>query len=150
MGRRTLIGLAACATLAASISAMPAGASDPVASASGKLPQLINTCNKARVKPANVILTCGDASFQATGMTWSTWTQKGATGTGTGEINDCKPNCAQGKTKDAPIQLVLSKPAKCSNGKRIFTKVRYTWTQNVPVKGPTTDVIGLGCKLFNL
>jgi hypothetical protein len=147
MGRRTLIGVVACAAAVASIS-VPAGASDPVASASGNLPRLINNCVKARVKPANVILTCGDASFRTTGMTWSLWTQKSAVGTGTGQINDCDPNCAQGKVKDALIQLQLSKPARCSNGKRVFTKLRYTWTQNVPVKGPTTDALPLGCKLF--
>jgi hypothetical protein len=149
MGRRTLIGLVVCAAAVANIS-VSAGASDPVATASGKLPLLINNCNKAKVRPGNVILTCGDANFQTTGMNWSVWTQKSAVGTGTGAINDCDPNCVQGKTKTAPIQLSLSKPIKCSNGKRVFTKVRYTWTQNVPVKGPTTDAIPLGCKLFNI
>jgi hypothetical protein len=147
MGRRTLLAVAISAMTVAAVT-VPATASGPVAGASGKLPLLINNCAKAKLKPANVILTCGDASFGATGMNWSSWTQKSALGAGTGSINDCKPSCAQGKPKTAPIQLRLSKPAKCPNGKRIFTKVRYTWTQGSPIKSPDTGSLPLGCKLF--
>jgi hypothetical protein len=147
MGRRTLLAVAISAGTVAAVS-VPATASGPVAGASGKLPLLINNCAKAKLKPANVILTCGDASFGATGMTWTSWTRKSALGTGTGTINDCKPNCAQGKPKTAPIQLRLGKPVTCSNGKRIFAKVRYTWTQGAPSNFPDTGSIPLGCKLF--
>jgi hypothetical protein len=149
MGRRTLLTSAISVVAAAAIS-VPATASGPVAEASGKLPLLISNCAKAKLKPANVILACGDASFGATGMTWSSWTRKSALGTGTGQLNDCKPNCAQGKTKTAPIQLRLGKPVRCSNGKRIFAKVRYTWTQGAPAKFPDTGSVPLGCKLFGL
>jgi hypothetical protein len=95
-----------------------------------------------------VILACGDASFGATGMSWSSWKRKSAIGTGTGQLNDCKPNCAQGKTKTAPIQLRLSKPVKCSNGRLVFAQVRFTWTQGAPSKFPDTGSVPLGCKLF--
>jgi hypothetical protein len=61
---------------------------------------------------------------------------------------DPQPNCAQGKTKPAPIQLRLSKPVKCSNGKLVFAKVRFTWTQGAPSKFPDTGSVPLGCKLF--
>src|SRR5215207_7514176 len=135
MGRRTLLAAAISAMTAVAV-AVPATASGPVAGASGKLPLLISNCAKAKLKPANVILACGDASFGATGMSWSSWTRKRATGTGTGQLNDCKPNCAQGKTKTAPIQLRLGKPVKCSNGTLIFAKVRFTWTQGAPSKFP--------------
>jgi hypothetical protein len=120
------------------------------ATAGGKRPLLISNCAKPKFKPANVILACGDASFGATGMSWSSWGRKSAVGTGTGQINDCNPDCAHGKPKFAPIELRLGKPVKCSNGKRIFAKVRYTWTQGAPQNFPNTGSIPLGCKLLNL
>src|SRR5438045_3314703 len=105
MRRGLLIVLAAGALALAGT----AGASGPTAAASGKLPLLISNCAKPKLKPANVILACGDASFGATGMSWSKWTRKTAVGTGTGQINDCNPDCAHGHPKTAPIQLTLKK-----------------------------------------
>jgi hypothetical protein len=127
-----------------------AGASGAATAAGAKRPLLISNCAKPKFKPANVILACGDASFGATGMSWTSWGRKAAVGTGTGQINDCNPDCAHGKPKTAPIELRLSKPVKCSNGKRIFAKVRYTWTQGAPQNFPTTGDVPLGCKLLNL
>ena len=120
------------------------------AGASGKRALLISNCAKAKFKPANVILACGDASFGATGMSWSSWTRKAAVGTGTGQINDCKPDCAHGHPKTAPIQLRLSKPVKCSNGRRIFARVHFTWTQGAPQHFPDTGSVPLGCKLLGI
>ena len=145
--KRFLLTVIAAGALAV---ASGATASGPVATSSGKLPLLISNCAKPKLKPANVILACGDASFGATGMSWSSWTRKAAVGTGTGQINDCKPDCAHGHTKTAPIQLKLKKPVKCSNGKRIFAKVRFTWTSGAPQNFPDSGAVPLGCKLFNL
>jgi hypothetical protein len=143
-----LIGMTTMAALA--ISAV-VGASGPVASASGKKPLLISNCAKPKFKPSSVILTCGDASLGATNVVWSSWGQKAAVGAGTGQLNDCKPNCAQGKTKTAPMSLRASKPQTCSNGKRVFSKLAYTWTTGSPV-GNTPDhgSVPVGCKLAGL
>ncbi len=144
----TLIGMAA---LAAAATSAVAGANAPVAGTSGKLPLLIGNCAKPKLKPANVILACGDASLGATNVVWSTWTRKKAVGAGTGQLNDCKPDCARGKTKTAPMQLRASKPHTCSNGRRIFTKVSYTWTSGAPVGNvPDSGSVPLGCKLLGI
>jgi hypothetical protein len=143
-------GLFLVATAAiVALGAPAAGASDPVAGASGKPPLLIANCFKPKFKPAMVIVACGDASLGARSMTWSSWTQKSAVGTGTGQINDCDPDCVQGTTKTAPIELRVSKPLKCSSGKRIFSKLRYTWTAGAPA-GAQTVAIPFGCKLLDL
>ena len=142
--RRLILVIASVALAAAAIVAVPA------ATAGGKRPLLISNCAKPKFKPANVILACGDASFGATGMSWSSWGRKAAVGTGTGQINDCKPDCAHGHQKTAPIQLKLKKPVKCKNGKRIFAKVHYTWTQGAPQNFPDSGAVPLGCKLLNL
>lgn len=119
------------------------------ADAGGKRPLLISNCAKAKFKPINVIIACGDASLGAREMTWSSWTRKSALGTGTGQVNDCTPDCVHGTTKNAPMQLLLSKPRTCSNGRRLFTKLRYTWTSGAPV-GPASGSVPVGCKLANL
>ncbi|MFL6081179.1 MAG: hypothetical protein ACJ714_14715, partial [Ornithinibacter sp.] len=87
------------------------------------------------------------ASFGARGMTWSTWTQKQAVGTGTGQINDCDPDCVHGTTESAPIELRLSKPQRCKNGVRLFSKLHYTWTAGAPA-GPASGSVPFGCKLL--
>ena len=125
----------------------PAAAS-PVATESGKRVQLIANCFKPKFKPADVIIACGDASLGSRGMTWSTWTRKKAAGTGTGQINDCNPDCAHGTTRTAPIELQLSKPQLCSNGKRVFAKLRYIWTSGPPIADTVgSDAGPIGCKL---
>jgi hypothetical protein len=144
-----LIGLAAAAAIATSSAAIAGG---PTAEASGgKLPLLIGNCAKPKFKPANVILTCGDASLGATNVAWSAWTRKAAVGNGTGQINNCKPDCASGKVKTAPMSLRASKPQTCSNGRRIFTKLSYTWTSGAPVGHvPDHGSVPVGCKLAGL
>jgi hypothetical protein len=121
----------------------------PTASVSAKKPLLISNCVKGKFEPKNLIIACGDASFGARGMTWSSWTMKRAVGTGTGEINDCNPDCVHGTTKTAPMELRLSKPKRCSNGQQLFSKLHYAWTSGSPV-GPTSGSVPMGCKLAAL
>ncbi|MGA9634808.1 MAG: hypothetical protein WBQ41_06165 [Solirubrobacterales bacterium] len=126
-----------------------ADASGPVAEASGKRPLLISNCVKPKFKPAKVIIACGDASLGARELTWSKWTHKLALGTGTGRVNDCDPDCVHGTMKTGPMQLLLSHPRTCSNGRRLFTKLHYTWTGGPPA-GPVRSSVPVGCKLANL
>jgi hypothetical protein len=136
-----VIGIAAVAAIGVSA----------VADAGGKRVLLIANCAKPQFKPASVIFTCGDASFGATGVSWTAWTRKSATGNGTGQLNDCKPNCVQGKVKTGPISVRASKPQTCSNGKRIFTKLAWTWTSGAPVGNvPDNGSVPVGCKLAGL
>ena len=133
------------------IGSIAALAEGPAAATSGKLPLLISNCAKAKLRPANVILACGDAILGATNVTWSSWTRKKAVGAGTGQLNDCKPDCAHGKTKTAPMQLRASKPHTCPSGRRIFTKLSYTWTSGAPVGNvPDSGSVPLGCKLAGI
>ena len=123
----------------------------PVATESGKRVELIANCFKPKFKPKDVIIACGDASFGARAMTWPTWTRKRADGTGTGQLNDCDPDCVHGTTVTAPMELQLSKPQLCSNGKRVFAKLLFIWTSGPPT--PQTSASGaipIGCKLAAL
>ena len=124
---------------------------NPVATESGKRVELIANCFKPKFKPKTVIIACGDASLGAKAMTWQTWTRKKADGTGTGLINDCNPDCASGTTRTAPMELQLSKPQLCSNGKRVFAKLRYIWTAGPPIPDAlASGATPIGCKLAAL
>src|SRR5204863_4995762 len=100
-------------------------------------------------QPQQVVITCADQGFIVTGVSWSSWTKKTALGKGTGQINDCNPNCISGKVKMGPVQLRAAKPQTCSNGKRVFSKLVYTWTAHAPV-GPDTGSQPVGCKIIGL
>jgi hypothetical protein len=65
-------------------------------------------CESAEYKPESITLTCADGGWSIQGITWSTWTEKGADGTGTWKENLCKPNCAEGKIAEAKVNIKLS------------------------------------------
>jgi hypothetical protein len=144
MGKRILLAAMSLAVLTAAI-AVPA-------SAGAKQTLLIGNCAKPKFKPANLIFACGDASFGATGVTWSSWTRKSANGSGTGQINDCNPDCAHGHPHSAAINVTANRPRTCSNGRRIFTKLSFSWASGAsPVANfPASGSIPAGCKLLNL
>jgi hypothetical protein len=130
-----------------SVAAAPASsdtASDPLVR--GRT-LLISNCKKAKFKPVSVIIACGDAGLVANGLTWTTWNRKMALGSGTGTIKTCVPDCASGGTKSAAIELSVSKPKTCDDGRRVFSKLRYTWTDGAPV-GPASSSVPIGCKLI--
>jgi hypothetical protein len=65
--------------------------------AAAKLPAL-DACGlgKPTVRPARVLVACGDGNFYITNLRWSVWSQTGAAGLGAGHEDDCAPSCALG------------------------------------------------------
>ena len=141
--------LTAAIAVAVLLAATATATAEPQATASGKLPLLIANCLKPKFEPRDVIFACGDASFGIRNVTWSTWSQKTALGSGVGEVNDCNPSCVQGQTKNGPMDIRLNKPRTCRNGRRLFTQLTFTWTAQAP-SGPSTGTIPHGCKLLEL
>ena len=94
-----------------------------------------------KVKPTTIVYTGdGNALFagaQAVSKTnfgsiqWSKWNKKKAAGSGGNWLNDCKPDCARGKFHGYPVTLSLSRP-RTVVGKRVFTRMTVTYTQNLP------------------
>ena len=63
------------------------------------------------------------AHEQITGMTWSKWRKKRARGTGSYQVNDCLPSCAEGTITPTPAVVVLTGRTLC--GKRfIFRRMK--------------------------
>jgi hypothetical protein len=81
--------------------------------------------DKARYKPDKVIVACGDGNFYVVRLEWTKWRRKAASGSGTGKLNDCMPNCAQGQFHSHKVKLIASKPVTCSNGKREFSRLAW-------------------------
>ncbi len=52
----------------------------------------------------------GDGTNVVTGLTWSSWTATGATGTGTSDIDSCVPSCAAASTDNVSTTITLSDP----------------------------------------
>jgi hypothetical protein len=94
--------------------------------------------DKAKYKPDKVIVACGDGNFYVVKLEWTKWTRKAASGTGTGKLNDCMPNCAQGQFHSYKVKLIPSRAVTCSNGKREFTRLAWYFRhkhRGVPRKG---------------
>ena len=142
-----LLVVAVGLTLTGSAGIAAGGGGGPEATAAGKRTLLISNCKKGFFEPKKVILACGDAGLIAQGLDWSSWTGKRAEGEGTGVAETCIPDCASGGVAREPIELVLSKPAKCKGGTRLFTKIRYSWPSGAP-QGIRADTITLGCRVL--
>jgi len=65
-------------------------------------------CGSPEYKPESITLTCADGGWSIQAITWTTWTEKGAEGTGTWRENLCKPNCADGEIVEATVQVKLT------------------------------------------
>jgi hypothetical protein len=129
--RRFVLMLVALVALTGFASAVATGASHVRIPGCGGV-------DKARYKPDKVIVACGDGNFYVVKLEWTKWTRKAASGTGTGKLNDCMPNCAQGQFHSYKVKLIASKPVTCSNGKREFSRLAWYFRhkhKGIPRKG---------------
>lgn len=65
-------------------------------------------CGTAVYKPESITLTCADGGWSLQAINWTSWTEKGAEGTGTFRENLCKPSCAEGEFVQAKVVAKLS------------------------------------------
>jgi hypothetical protein len=115
---RLLAAVAAALVLATAAAVVAEGASHV------RIPGCGGT-DKARYKPDKVIVACGDGNFYVVKLEWTKWRRKAASGSGTGKLNDCMPNCAQGQFRSYKVKLIASQPVTCSNGKREFSRLAW-------------------------
>jgi hypothetical protein len=65
-------------------------------------------CEYPEYKPETIMFYCGDGGAYIDRITWNSWSQDGASGTGEYYKNLCKPDCADGKIVHAPVNIRLS------------------------------------------
>lgn len=111
---------------------------------------VLNCLGKPETKPGDLVLSCADGNSSLIGMSWTSWTPKLASATGTVEQNDCVPYCAAGHLHRYPVLAMLWGPAGFAGGHRyseitlIFPGARppvyngHRW-----VAGPQTITSGL-------
>jgi hypothetical protein len=132
-----VIGLAVTACGSAAQAGVPAGGSPaaPQPQASSPAPAASRTVwfdctHHGQQEPSDYILTCADAGSVLEHLVWKSWTAQQAVATGVHELNDCTPNCAEGKFIDYPVVVTLwrGEPVSGQPGERYFTMitVRYT------------------------
>ena len=65
------------------------------------------------VEPSTIDLSA-DGNGDLNGLTWSSWTAHSAEGSGSFNVNNCQPNCAEGTTVDVTVSVALSAPTSGS------------------------------------
>jgi hypothetical protein len=68
-------------------------------------------------------------------MTWKTWSDTEAVGTGTDKIDGCSPDCASGPIYPVATVVTLSNPVKvCSSSgpRRVWTKASFSFPHGLP------------------
>jgi hypothetical protein len=97
-------------------------------------PSYFNDCGYPEYKPQSLTEFCADAGNGVTKIKWSSWTSTRASGTGSFYVNQCDPNCADGKLIWAKVKVVLS-GAKVTRGKRYLMNVTVSSTNGKPLPG---------------
>jgi hypothetical protein len=124
--------LAASATAAAVLTAIPASAK-PTAPASSSV-VLVQCGGGSAVKPSTTELPgCMQSGEFVSGMSWKVW-QSNAFGSGKLEVNNCTPSCAGGKYIKYPVLLVLwgAKSWPHHSGRQYFSKLTWIFTAKRP------------------
>ena len=76
-------------------------------------------------RPAEIMLTCADGGMVVTEISWQTWTQSEARGTGIYSENLCEPDCADGSRVEVPINVKLSEPFEYK-GRNVLRRLEIT------------------------
>lgn len=77
----------------------------------------------------------GDATAFLYRMRWTQWSTTKAVGTGTYLLNNCTPNCAEGKFYNVPIVVTFTNPVKACFGESVrwyWTKASFRYTHGLP------------------
>lgn len=94
---------------------------------------VVNCDNKLQVRPSSFVLTCADANDALAGMHWVNWASE-AFATGTEEINNCTPNCAEGTLISYPVLVALWRPESLPGhpGVQYFSRITRIYTGKRP------------------
>ena len=96
------------------------------------------------VRPASLVVACGDGNFYFTGIHWTSWSRTTATGNATAHQNDCKPYCAAGHFHTYVVAITLSKPRACKD-RTVFVHVGWRFVGTKPSRVARSDGLDLPC-----
>ncbi len=84
-------------------------------------------CATFEQKPVELVLYCADAGQILTEISWSSWTNEEAVGSGTSTTNDCEPNCAAGTDVVTKVDIKLLKPVESAEGRLVFSQIEMQY-----------------------
>jgi hypothetical protein len=134
------LALAAVAGLCAVV--VPAAAATPPPRFTG-CRSFVSAHPVALVRPRSLVVACGDGNFYVTGIAWTSWGARGASGTGTGRVNDCTPYCAAGHFHAYPVALSLRTAASCA---RRFTRLAWRFPLSRPSGSARSGAVVFRCR----
>lgn len=96
---------------------------------------------KPQVRPAAVVIACGDGNFGLRKLRWSGWGTTMARATGVAYANDCKPYCAAGHFQSYAAVLVASGRQRC-HGKVAYARLTISFPGRSPYpKAKPADLV---------
>jgi hypothetical protein len=114
---------------------------------------VVSCQGRTEVRPAGLTLACADGNDALTGLSWTSWGPKLASGYGTQVQNDCRPYCAAGHLHSYPVLVVLwgTTALHAHPGTLRYTTVTLIYTGARPqvynghrwVEGPATVTTSL-------
>ena len=95
---------------------------------------VINCQDRTEMRPGSFTLACADGNDYLTGLSWTSWTPRLASGYGTQVVNDCLPYCAAGHFHSYRVLVVLwGRAALRGNpGTLRYTKITLIYTGSRP------------------
>lgn len=115
---------------APSASNRPASSPQAAGTTANARPVVFDCLNHPVIEPSSYVLTCADNGSFLYYLKWTSWTAGRATAAGVHELNDCTPNCAEGKFHKYPAVITFWRPESLAGhpGEKYFTRitVRYT------------------------
>jgi hypothetical protein len=95
---------------------------------------VVNCAFKQQTRPSSFILTCADAGDVLAHLHWVSWSTDAAFATGVEQINNCTPDCAEGKFINYPVLVNLWRPEPLRGhpGVLYFSRVTRVYTANRP------------------
>jgi hypothetical protein len=110
------------------LASLAAYAPSSVAAASGGAPasshkpiyfyENLGVLQSLRVRPRRITFNA-DGNNAVTGLRWTRWGTRNARATGTNHVNNCIPNCVQGRISRVYVHITLSQPGTFK-GHRVY------------------------------
>ena len=83
------------------------------------------TCGELEYRSSQITGACGDDGVGVTKIKWDIWNKKRAEGKALFYVNNCEPDCAEGKTIESEVSVSLSK-LMTIQGKPTYTQIKIT------------------------
>ena len=119
---------------AIAVPALIAGASALVAPVAQAAPGtgIVDCAGSVVSKPKEITIACADAGLAITKISWKSWSNNRARGTGTLVWNTCLPQtCVDGIVQEYPVAITLGGVASGGNVS-VFSRVNVTFPKNSP------------------